>query len=321
MDDMKSTYSGQDFVLIIPTKDRPEKLKNALKSIASQTILCGRLIVVDGGQSVKDLVENFSDRLPVEYYECQPPGQIRQRNMAISMLDSQTPLVCFLDDDIVLESEALEAMVNFWNKCEVDTAGVSFNIVNNPPFRHSCLRAIFGMSSPQQGRILRSGYNVANSPTTLDIKTQWLCGGATVWKSEIIIKFTNREVSSRWAICEDIIFSYPIGKKYPLYVCANAKVRHEHVYDHNAKVDHKYYGRAATLWRLHFVELNKMLSKRWFFYMISAQIVSRLCIGMFLFQKREIDYALGQIIALHIAIKALIKKEKILVFLEEDFIN
>ena len=318
---MKNTYLGQDFVMIIPTKDRPEKMKEALESITSQTVLCGRLIVIDGGQSVKGLVESFSDRLPVEYYECKPPGQIRQRNMAISLLDNRTPLVCFLDDDIILESGALEAMVNFWNKCEVDTAGVSFNIVNNPPFHHSWLRAFFGMSSPQQGRVLCSGYNVANSPTSSDLKTQWLCGGATVWKSEIIIKNANREVSSRWAICEDIIFSYPIGKKYPLYVCADAKVRHEHVYDHNVKVDHKYYGRTATLWRLHFVESNNTLSKRWFFYMISAQIVSRLCIGIFLFKKQDIDYACGQITALNIAIKALIKKEKISVFLEEDVNN
>ncbi len=92
MNETKKTYTGHDVAYIIPTKDRPEKVKNVLESLASQTMSCGRLIVVDGGQSVKDIVMGFVDRLPVEYYECHPPGQIRQRNMALSLLDGRTPL-------------------------------------------------------------------------------------------------------------------------------------------------------------------------------------------------------------------------------------
>lgn len=48
---------------------------------------------MDGGKGVRDEVMGFSDRLPVAYYECQPPGQIRQRNMGISLLDDHTSLV------------------------------------------------------------------------------------------------------------------------------------------------------------------------------------------------------------------------------------
>lgn len=281
--------------IIIPTKDRPEKVKKLLSSISKQTLLCGRIIIVDSGADIESVVNDFINVLPVEYYRSSKQGQIYQRNFGISFLDEKTKLVCFLDDDIVLEPEAIASMILFWNDCESETAGVSFNIVNNPPFKHTLLKAFIGMSAPQQGRVLASGYNVTISPVNKNIRTQWLCGGATVWRKEILDKFTNKEVSSKWAVCEDVIFSYPIGKKYPLYVCGDAKVRHEHVFDYNVKMKYRYSGKIVTLWRLHFVESNPELSQLLYFWMVSWEIVIRLVKGLFLLRSQEIQYASGQI--------------------------
>lgn len=304
--------------LIIPTKDRPQKVKALLDSMVRQTVPCGRVIIVDGGRSVKDIVMSFSDRLPVEYCECHPPGQIRQKNKGISLLNRRTSLVGFLDDDIVLEPEALERMMTFWNECEADTAGVSFNIINSPSYRYSWVKALMGMSSPQQGRVLRSGYNVATTPVDSHLKTQWLCGGATVWRKEILKRFTNREIYSRWAICEDVIFSYPIGKEYPLYVCAGAKVRHEHVYDHAAKMKYRYYGRTVTLWRLFFVESHAECSRMAFLWMVLAQISARFILGIFSFRMRHIEYAIGQIEGAIVGLRALYRGLDLLSFLNEE---
>ena len=288
-------YSGKDLAIIVPTKDRPGKITDLLNSLKNQSISCGRIIIVDSGQDIKNIVDSFSDTLPVEYYRSSVQGQIFQRNMGISKLDDSTRLVCSLDDDIVVEPEAIKSMIQFWNDCEPETAGISFNIINSPPFKHTWLKAFIGMSSSEQGRVLSSGYNVAHAPVAKDIKTQWLCGGATVWKKEILKKFINREVSSKWAICEDVIFSYPIGKTYPLYVCADAKVRHEHVYDHKAKMKYRYYGKTIVLWRLFFVESNPELSKALYFWMVFWQISIRLSAGIFLLRLHEIEYAFGQI--------------------------
>lgn len=318
MSETKQIYKGQDVAFIIPTKDRPEKVKTVLDSVARQTVPCGRMIIVDGGRSVKDIVMGFSDSLPVEYYECYPPGQIRQRNMGIALLDERTPLVGFLDDDIVLEPQALESMITFWNKCEPDTAGVSFNIVNNPPYRHSWVRAIMGMSSPQQGLVLRSGYNIATSPVGTDLRAQWLCGGATVWKKQILKNFPHKEIDSRWAICEDAIFSYPIGKIFPLYVCADAKARHEHVYDHTAKMKYRYYGRTVTLWRLYFVESHVELSRMFFLWMLLGQITGRCVLGILSFRIRHIQYAIGQIEGAIVGLTALLRGVNLIFLLNEN---
>ena len=306
MDNKIQNYNAKDIAFIIPTKDRPRKVKSVLESIMGQTARCGRIIIVDSGRSVEDIVMGFSSCLPVEYYRCYPPGQIRQRNMAISLLDERTPLAGFLDDDIVLENQAVESIIAFLNKCEPETAGVSFNIINNPTHRHSCIGAIFGMSSSKPGRILRSGYNTSISAVKSDIRTQWLSGGATVWKRQILNEYHHQEINARWAIGEDLIFSYPIGKKFPLYVCASARARHEHVYDHQAKSKYIYYGRTVVIWQLYFVESHDELSRLLFVWMIFGQIAYRMISGMLFLRLQPIQYACGQVIGLKMGLTAIL---------------
>lgn len=289
------TYKSRDLAFIIPTKDRPKKIKNVLESIAKQAVRCGRIIIIDGGRSVKERVMAFSGILPVEYYECSPPGQLRQKKMGISLLDERTPLVGFLDDDIVLEPQALESMIRFWNECKPETAGVSFNIINAPSQRSSFLGNLFGLSTPGPGRVLRSGMTTSNCHVSHNVRTQWLCGGATVWRQQTLKEFPYQGISSRWAIAEDVVYSYPIGKKFPLYVCANAKVRHEHEMDYVSKMQHRFHGRTQTLWMFYFVESNKDLSRIFFLWTLLARIIAKCTIGIFTLQFKHFEFALGQI--------------------------
>jgi len=310
-------YRGADLAVIIPTKDRPEKIQDLLNSIKIQKTACRRIIIVDGGKSIKDIVLSYNE-LPVEYYHCSPAGQILQRNLALSKMTDEDKLIAFFDDDLVLMPDSLKHMIEMWNSVEDETAGISFNIINNPPVKHTWYKAMVGMSSKKMGTILSSGYNVPISPVKEDIKTQWLCGGATVWKKSILDSNKNREIQSRWAICEDITFSYPIGLRYPMYVCAKAEVRHEHVYDHNKKIDHLYYGRTATLWRLYFVISNTDLSKAYFFYMIFSQVIIRFSQGLILLRKDLIVYGLGQIYGCFLGIGALLRNQDITTLLTEE---
>ena len=79
-------YKTKDIAVIIPTKDRSFQMKRHLQSLVEQKCELSRVIVVASGQDIKDIVLNFKDNLPVEYYRSEP-GQIRQRNVAISKLD------------------------------------------------------------------------------------------------------------------------------------------------------------------------------------------------------------------------------------------
>lgn len=303
---VSSKFTGNDLACIIPTKDRPEKLKNLLASLAIQNEVIGRLIIVDGGKTAREVVMRFSDNLPVEYYECFPPGQIRQRNLALMKLDSRTPLVAFFDDDLVLKPQAIKEMIAFWNTVNPRTAGVSFNIVNSVPPTHTWFKGLVGLSGPIQGRVLRSGLNTSISSVPSNLKTQWLCGGATVWKLDILRKFKNPVRDSKWAIGEDLIFSYPIGKHYPLYVCAAAQVRHEHLYDHKLRNKYRYYGKTVVLSRLFFVKSNKELSIVLCLGSQFARLFSRLLFGVLKAEMRPVQLAIGQIEGIFSGILALL---------------
>jgi len=318
MNEIKCTYTSRNIAFIIPTKDRPGKIKNVLDSLMRQTVSCGRIIVVNGGQSVKDVVMPFFDILPIEYYECNPSGQIRQRNMGIALIDKRTPLVGFLDDDIVLEPQALESIISFWNKCAPETAGVSFNIINTPLGRCSWLELILGLNAPQKGRVLRSGMTTSNCQVATDLCSQWLCGGATIWKKNILDMFPHKEISSRWAIGEDIIFSYPIGKKFPLYVCAASRVSHEHTMDYVSRMKYRFHGRTQTLWLFYFVESNRDLSRLLFFWTLFVRIFAKCVMGVIMFKIDYFEFAVGQLEGAVIGLWSLISGKDISTILSES---
>lgn len=310
-------YAGSDLAFLIPTKDRPGKMTNLFNSLVGQTIQCSRIIIINGGESIEELVLSYNDRLPVEYYECRPPGQIRQRNMGIALLDRKTPLVGTLDDDIVLMPDAVEKMIAFWNTLPDATAAVSFNIINCEPVKHSWIKGIMGISGPLPGKVLKSGINTPILSIRDNISSQWVCGGATIWQQEILKKYTNAPQDVMWASSEDLNFSYPIGKHYPMYVCADAKVNHEHVYDLRIKRKHRYYGRTETLWRFFFVESHREFSRIAFLWSQFTTIIARFNKGIITLQVRHFQFGLGQIEGVYAGVKAIVQKRNLKELLNE----
>jgi glycosyltransferase involved in cell wall biosynthesis len=311
-------YSSKDLAVVIPTYNRPEKVRDLLDSLARQNEAIARILIIDGGESVEDVVSAYADRLPVEYFACNPPGQIRQRNYGISMLEPSTPLVASLDDDIVLEPGAIQSMIDFWNGAIDQPAAVAFNITNSPKHRYSRLKALLNMSAKKEGYLLKSGYNTGFGNVNADIKIQYVYGGASVWRLDILKKFPHREIKSKWATCEDLIYSYPIGKLFPLYVCAAAKVRHEHVYLNRKDPLARYRGKNSLLWRLYFIESNPEFST--LLYLLQQALIAplRFIKGLLTRNFDEIKYASGQAEGILISLFAKLKLKSIFTLIHED---
>lgn len=315
-------YTTEDIAFIIPTKDRPDKIRNTLQALASQTEKCGRVIVVSSGRNIQQIIDEFSGRLKIDYFECDPPGQIRQRNLGISKLDSSTRLAGFLDDDIILQPDAIEKLIAFWNQQDPDTAGIGFNITEDTGVRQSPLRRLvkgsFRLMIPP-GRVFRSGFASSFGNVDKSIRTDWLNGGTTVWRQDIVMNSDHREINVSWAINEDVIFSYPIGKRHPLHICAEARAKHDHGI--NAPDRQRYYirGKAWALWHLYFVSLHKELSS--FFY--SVMVFRRFLVGsaIVLFYSRDkafIKYYFGMIVGAFRGLLALSRKRDLVELLEKE---
>lgn len=297
-------YNGSDLAVIIPTRDRPSKLIELLESFSRQSIICQRIIIVDSGENIEDVLLTYRNVLHLEYYRTEIPGQISQRNLGLLKLTKSTQLVCLFDDDIVLHDGAIEAMLSFWNNlCPYDTAGVSFNIVNVPVERHNFITGLIGQTGPQAGKVLRSGRNTSIAHIKQSIKTEWLCGGATVWRQEVLLTHPHILSDSRWAIYEDLIYSFPIGKKLPMFVCAEAKLDHNHVYREYGLRHYSYLGYSETLWRFVFVKANADLSVSYFFWNQFAAILGRFFLSLFKFQIYQLYFIKGMFMACITAFK------------------
>ena len=99
--------------LIVCTKDRPKDMRTLLGSIVSQTRAPDRMIVIDGSDDPIQYVLGEFPTLKIEYRAVRPPSLPKQRNVGIGMLGANETWVGFLDDDLVLESDALAELEKF----------------------------------------------------------------------------------------------------------------------------------------------------------------------------------------------------------------
>ena len=215
--------------IIIPTKDRPFELERLFNSMVSQDVLPEQIVVVDGGEpGVRELTDKFSN-LPIDYLQVLPPGLTRQRNAGLKIVRDDIDLIGFLDDDIVLQDGCLKNMLAFWDKAGDDVAGAGFNIIDHPPEgKPKWLEFLFKryLKNKPAGALLKVGRNMTYCPAPATAETQWLCGGATVWRRNIYDTFDYDEWFAGYGIVEDVDFSYRVSKTNKLFVAADAQVRH-----------------------------------------------------------------------------------------------
>ena len=275
------TLTGRQLAIITPTKGRHKQLSAMLEKLSLQTVKPGQIIIADGGRDAGNVVAVYQGFLPVHWLDCPNPGQVIQRNLALTYLEDEIRAVLYLDDDIQLEPDAIENLLEFWNSKPREPAGVSLNLTNMPQQPDNFYRHLFFMATDKKGRVHKSGYNTPIVGLNESIESQWLIGGATCWRRDILRNFRNQEIPSRWAITEDLMFSYPVHKAGEnLFVCASAKGAH---IDDTPTETFKagiFRGNSAVLWRYLFVIAHAELSSPMFFWMVLGQIPGRIAQGV-----------------------------------------
>ena len=129
-------------------------------------------------------------------------------------------------------------------------------------------------------------------------ETKWLLGGSTGWCRSVIDAFPHPiNFPTRWAVCEDVIFSYGINRAYRLMVTHGAKVRHNETYESLSIRKAVFYGKSQVIMRHFFVRLYDDLSMLKFFWMSFSQSVGYVLMGV-LGKKRYLGFGLGGIIGL-----------------------
>jgi glycosyltransferase involved in cell wall biosynthesis len=101
--------------VIIPTYNRSSLLKETLDALCRQTAAhsIGEIVIVSDGStdSTEEMVNGFSDRLPIRYFQQTKSGVSRARNRGLR--ETSSSIVLLLDDDVVPSPQLIEEHVKF----------------------------------------------------------------------------------------------------------------------------------------------------------------------------------------------------------------
>ncbi len=263
---------------MVPTMDRPDDLGKLLSSIEAQTRLPDQVIVVDGSDPpVRHVVDGFKG-LPLTYVREYPPSLARQRNAGMARVGGDIDIAGYLDDDLVLEPDATERMAAFWRQAGDDVGGCAFNIINQPVAQAGKLTHFFLLNGSPPGRMLRSGWPAQIPAIAHTIETQWLYGGATLWRREVIGAFDFDEWFTGHGYGEDVDFSYRVGRRYRLFVVADARVNH---FTRPIRPASQYnLGRQQVINRIYFIRKSGAFSAPAVCWAMFGQLVHNLLAGL-----------------------------------------
>lgn len=249
--------------IVIPTIGRYDELRKMLQSLAAQTRLPEQVIIVDQDEASQCLVEDFPQLhgsvIPL------PGSACRKRNAGCKATWSVADLIAFMDDDIVLEPGAIEAMLRFWDSASSDVGGASCNLANHPEVYARRLKSLslverLGLYGSGKGDVLKSGFQTMMPGITEDTYVRWLSSMAVVFRREVLAEFSFDEWFESYSYLEDLDLSYRVGKKYKLVVVADARMHH---FPSTAGRPNLYlFGKKEILNRLHFVYKHPEFSRR-----------------------------------------------------------
>lgn len=249
----------EDFCILIPTRNRPREVKKLLSSIQASTIKPVQVIVVSSGDEIFDVVNKFSSDLEITYIHSEISGQINQKKLGISAINARAKWVVFMDDDLLTFPDTFErafgCIHTFSRGAGRDLAGIGFGLPSTSRFKSDGkfsrgVARFFGINNQPAGQVLKNGHAISYLEQQSMTETSWL-NGASMWRVEKISTYGSHGISSRYAACEDLIFSYPLGKESALLYCPNAKLDFQVVEKTNFENPAVYI--AALYWRYFFI--------------------------------------------------------------------
>ncbi|MEZ7503835.1 glycosyltransferase family 2 protein [Flavobacterium sp. Arc2] len=246
------------FSLIICTYMRPEPLLKLLQSVQKQTVYPNEILIIDGSkddatQTVLQL--NFFDNL--KYFKVleNERGLTRQRNYGVERVGEQIEVVCFLDDDTVLEVDYFEQILKTY-KVYPDALGAGGYINNETQWEfvgdryHASLddycfdgwkrkegsrfilRKKLGLDSdcpPGYSSMYSHGRSVGFLPPSGKIyEVEMLMGGVSSFRKKVFDLLQFSTYFEGYGLYEDADFTLRVAKMGKLYLNTSAKLSHYH---------------------------------------------------------------------------------------------
>jgi len=293
-------FPADKIAIVIPTVGRCDELRRMLQSLAQQSRRPDQVVLVDEAGEGNTLAREFPAlRISATTF---PRGSASaKRNRGVECVAPEIELIGFMDDDIVLEPQAVEAMLDFWKSAPEDTGGASCNWMNQPPLYASRLKSLrlaarLGLYDARGGRVMRSGFQTVIGIVPETRYVEWLPGGAAVYPRSILRQYSFDEWFRGYSYLEDLDFSYCLGKKHRLAVVAAA--RFYHYPSAIGRMSAYVFGKREVTNRLYFVRKHPELSPALCIFSLIVRTLLSIFLGLTRFEGDQFRRAGGNLAGL-----------------------
>jgi GT2 family glycosyltransferase len=262
------------FSVIICTYMRPEPLLKLLQSVEVQTIYPDEVIIVDG--STDDATEavlqqHIFDNLKYFKVLDHERGLTKQRNYGVVRVGEEIEVVCFLDDDTVIEVDYFEQIINTYqlypealgvggyiiNETESEFVGYDYQPTNKEYYfdgwkqkdgSRFVMRKKLGLDSdcpPGYSSMYSHGRSVGFLPPSGKVyPVEMLMGGVSSFKKTVFKTIQFSIYFEGYGLYEDADFTLRVSKIGKLYLNTSAKLNHYH--DDAGRPNHYLYGKMVV---------------------------------------------------------------------------
>ncbi|SHM95824.1 glycosyltransferase family 2 protein [Flavobacterium xinjiangense] len=271
------------FSLIICTYMRPKPLIQLLQSVKGQTLYPNEILIIDGSTNEETeivLQENrFED---LKYFLVSPEhrGLTKQRNYGIEVVGEEIEIVCFLDDDTVLEPNYFEQLLKTYqiypeaegaggyiiNESQCEFVGEDYSPKIDEYYYDGwkrkdgsrfVLRKKLGLDSdcpPGFSSLFSHGRSVGFLPPSGKIyEVEMLMGGVSSFRKRVFETLQFSTYFEGYGLYEDADFTLRVAKVGKLYLNTAAQLKHYH--DVSGRPNQYQYGKMVVrngwyVWRV-----------------------------------------------------------------------
>jgi len=296
--------TSHKLAIVIPTIGRYAELRRMLKSLAAQTRLPDEVIIVDEDLSSRSFARDFP-QLNTRWIVL-PGSASSKRNAGIKAARPEITLIAFMDDDIVLEPQAIEAVMDSWESAPKDLGGICLNVLNDSPRPASWLKgrkitSRLGLYGTKKGAVLRSGFQVPFGHVSETIYVDWLPTYCVVYSRDVVEKYSFDEFFKGYSYLEDLDLSYRIGKKYRLAVVADA--RFYHYPSEIGRPDSYLFGKKEVINRLYFVSKHTEFSRPLCWFSLFVRMLLSMFEGFRQLEASHLQRVAGNLAGLFLTVK------------------
>jgi GT2 family glycosyltransferase len=260
---------------------RPKAIIKLLESVNNQTLYPNEIIVIDGSADTLTqavLKTNTFNNLNYYNVDAIDRGLTKQRNIGISKVSNTSNIVCFLDDDVILEPSYFEQIINTYSIYPKALAvggyitnEVDWKLSDNTNSKNNFyydgwmrnessrfkMRAVFGLEPDTKPGYLPTfahGRSIGFLPPSgKTYNVEQIMGGVASYKKEVFDTLSFSTYFEGYGLYEDADFSIRLAKLGPIYI--NTKARLAHYHDGSGRPNQYNYGKMVIrngwyVWRV-----------------------------------------------------------------------